>query len=75
MQIILKKKNISKLALPDMPEPTSYSLTKNFYNNADDVINKILQMFGLKELVIPIIRNSNHHDIPGKWFTGPFKFY
>lgn len=64
--------SIAKIGMPDIPEPTSYALTKDFYNNADDIINKVLGSFGYNELQKPIIRNQEHHDIPGKWFTGPF---
>lgn len=71
-KIDIKTSNISKISLPDVPEPTSYALTKDFYNNADDVINEVLVMMGQKQLQRPIIRSSEHHDIPGDWFTGPF---
>ncbi len=63
---------MQKLGLPDVPEPTSYGLTKGFYLTADDVINKILVMCGFKEKKLPIVRMSEHHDIPGEWFKGPF---
>ena len=63
---------ISKIGMPDMPEPTSYALTKGFYNNADDIINKILDMFGKAKVQTPIVRNQEHHDVPGEWFKGPF---
>jgi len=67
-----KKYKAGKISLPDMPEPTGYSLTKNYYNNADDVINKVLSMTNNYEITKPIIRHSLHHDIPGDWFKGPF---
>ena len=63
---------IQKIGLPDMPEPTSYGLTKNFYINADDVIQKVLKMFGFPKKTLPIIRAPEHHDVPGDWFKGPF---
>ena len=63
---------ISKLAMPEVPEPTSYALTKDFYNNADDIINEVLSMFGYSKKTQPIIRDQEHHDIPGEWFQGPF---
>lgn len=65
-------KSISQLAMPDIPEPTSYALTKDFYNNADDIVNKVLSMFGYAAIQKPIIRNQEHHDVPGEWFSGPF---
>ncbi len=63
---------IQKIGLPDMPEPTSYGLTKNFYLNADDVIQKVLKMCGFPQKNLPIIRAPEHHDVPGAWFKGPF---
>ena len=65
------KKSI--LTMPDIPEPTSYYLTKNFYINSIDIINKLEEMLGInlqkakKKIAIP-----EHHDIPGEWFKGPF---
>ncbi len=63
-----------KLAMPDVPEPTSYGLTKNFYVNDSKIINKVLSCLKIKK------KNYNqknsykrkHHDIPGEWFKGPF---
>jgi len=63
---------MQKIGLPDIPEPTSYGLTKGFHLNADDVINKIFAMCGIAEKTPPIIRKVEHHDIPGAWFKGPF---
>ena len=63
----------ARLAMPDVPEPTSSSLTKGFYIRAADVVEKIMDMMGRdtsqvrKDLTEPI-----PHDIPGKWFKGPF---
>ena len=61
-----------KIGLPDVPEPTSYALTKDFYLDADDVIQKVLKMCDLPEIKSPIIRAPEHHDVPGSWFKGPF---
>jgi len=61
------------LTMPDTPEPTSYFLTKNFYINALDIIKKLENL--LKEdlsLAKKEIVPSNHHDVPGEWFKGPF---
>jgi len=60
-----------RLALPDHPEPTSYHLTKSFYNDANDIINNVKNILGLEQDMS--IENTNqHHDIPGNWFKGPF---
>lgn len=62
-----------RLAMPDVPEPTSPALTKGFYVRAKDIAQKVLTMcnhnisMGPKDLVEP-----EPHDVPGNWFTGPF---
>ena len=60
------------LGLPNMPEPTSYALTRHYYQNADDIINKVLCFFGKQQYCDPVLRKQLHHDIPGDWFKGPF---
>ncbi len=61
------------LAMPDVPEPTSHALTKNFYTSASDIVKKILLMFNIDEKNIPNnLKEPSPHDIPGKWFEGPF---
>lgn len=59
------------LAMPDVSEPTSYALTKNFYITEKEIINKCLKIFNINK---KIKHNSKqtHHDIPGDWFKGPF---
>ena len=63
----------ARLAMPDVPEPTSYSLTKGFYIRAADIVEKIMNMMERdtsqvrKDLIEPM-----PHDIPGEWFEGPF---
>lgn len=59
-----------RLCLPDYPEPTGYSLTKNFYNNSNDVLIKIQKILNLKK--ISLVDLPLHHDVPGDWFKGPF---
>ena len=56
--------------MPFAPEPTSYGLTKYFYQNRYDVINKVLKMLQIKKKINRDI--VDHHDVPGKWFKGPF---
>ena len=63
----------ARLAMPDVPEPTSYSLTKGFYIRAADIVEKVMNMMERdtsqvrKDLIEPM-----PHDIPGEWFEGPF---
>ena len=58
------------MSMPFAPEPTSYGLTKYFYNDRYDVINKVLDMLKLKKKIIRT--KLDHHDVPGEWFKGPF---
>ncbi|MEP7702970.1 transketolase C-terminal domain-containing protein [Paraglaciecola sp. 25GB23A] len=59
-----------RLGLPEFPEPTSYAMTKGFYNNADTITNRVCEMLGLATPIV--IENTGMHDVPGKWFKGPF---
>tara|TARA_B100000780_G_scaffold278737_1_gene253427 strand:- start:4348 stop:5397 length:1050 start_codon:yes stop_codon:yes gene_type:complete len=73
-ELISLKKDIFKkepiyLALPDIPSPTSFYLTKNYYNTS----KKILKSVGL--LLNKNIKFKNDqilHDIPDPTFKGPF---
>lgn len=60
-----------RIALPDHPEPTSFNLTKHFYNDANDIIAAVATMFGIEPLTLSQ-RDASFHDIPGQWFKGPF---
>ena len=63
----------SRLAMPDVPEPTSPALTKGFYVRAGDIVEKIISMCDLNlELDLHDLQEPEPHDVPGKWFTGPF---
>jgi acetoin:2,6-dichlorophenolindophenol oxidoreductase subunit beta len=62
-----------RIALPDFPTPTSFSLTKCFYHGADDIIYKVSQMLGKKINKEALeIKKTCPHDVPGEWFKGPF---
>mgnify|MGYP000238448247 FL=1 len=69
----LLKYKPSRLAMPDIPEPTSPALTKGFYVRASDIVIEVLKMLNKdfsnvkNDLPEPI-----PHDIPGDWFKGPF---
>jgi pyruvate dehydrogenase E1 component beta subunit len=63
----------ARLAMPDVPEPTSYGLTSRFYIRAADIAIKILQMMGYSsDGVREALPEPVPHDIPGNWFKGPF---
>lgn len=63
----------SRLAMPDVPEPTSPSLTKGFYIRAADIAAKVLKLMELNhENVWKDLPEPLPHDVPGDWFKGPF---
>lgn len=59
-----------RLALPSIPEPTSYGLTKEFYNNADNVVNTVMGILNKPGHVFG--SQDAHHDVPDVTFKGPF---
>jgi pyruvate/2-oxoglutarate/acetoin dehydrogenase E1 component len=63
----------ARLAMPDVPEPTSPSLTKGFYVRAADVAGKVMEMMGRDAgQVRQDLPEPMPHDVPGEWFKGPF---
>lgn len=62
-----------RLAQPDVPEPTSFGLTRNFHIRSGLIAKTSLGMMGetvhaqIDELPRPV-----PHDVPGDWFKGPF---
>ena len=67
----LKDKPI-KIALPDVPTPTSYGLTKRFYPGQKEIINAVIKLLKLKINLKIKDKKNIHHDVPGEWFKGPF---
>ena len=62
-----------RLAMPDVPEPTSFALTKNFYIKAKDIAANVSQCLLNNAVVVEQeFENPKLHDIPGDWFKGPF---
>jgi len=62
-----------RLALPDFPIPTSFSLTKDFFNKAEDIIDMVAQVLGKNLNGRDLLdRKDLPHDVPGDWFKGPF---
>lgn len=62
-----------RIALPDVPTPTSYALTRGLYPGAEEIVRTVGQMLGVA--VDPggmSARKPAHHDVPGDWFRGPF---
>jgi len=63
----------ARLAMPDVPEPTSSSLKAGFYIRASDIAAKVMEIMGRQQ------SNTKHnlsetspHDVPGEWFKGSF---
>lgn len=61
-----------RLCMPEVPEPTSPALTKNFYNDAENVTECVAEMLGLDKQFAANLRNNGKRDVPGEWFSGPF---
>jgi len=60
------------LSLPHVPQPSSYGLTKNFYNDYIDIIKSIKKILGIKKNIKFEKNKKIFHDIPDSRFTGPF---
>jgi len=60
-----------RVCLPDHAVPTSSALTRDFYPTVADIVNKVAAEMGVS---IPVgeLLNNQPHDVPGKWFCGPF---
>lgn len=63
-----------RLAMPDVPEPSSFGLTKGFFVDAEKIVLEVLSMLSIKDpqVFTEIPRTKAPHDVPGAWFKGPF---
>ncbi len=73
-ELISREKKIFRkepvyLALPDIPSPTSFYITKNYYNNSEKILKSIGNMLNIK---IKYEKELGLHDIPDPDFKGPF---
>ena len=59
-----------RLALPDIPTPTSPALSKIFYNRADTIVTTLNKILG--NITPNIYYDGAALDVPGTWFKGPF---
>jgi pyruvate/2-oxoglutarate/acetoin dehydrogenase E1 component len=66
--ITLKKPPIL-LSLPDIPAPTSFYLTKNYYVSKKNIVDAICHLTRKK---ISFKLDNTYHDIPNAMFRGPF---
>jgi pyruvate dehydrogenase E1 component beta subunit len=63
----------ARLAMPDVPEPTSFALTKDFYIRASDIAETILRVMQMDYSNVKTdLVDPSPHDVPGDWFKGPF---
>ena len=73
-ELVSREKNIFRkepvnLNLPDIPSPTSYDLSKEFYNSSKDISREIGNLINKK---IKLTKKLGKHDIPDPEFRGPF---
>jgi len=62
-----------RIAMPDVPEPTSFGLTKSFYPGAREIAETSLKMLGRPiDCAKAYLAETEFHDVPGPWFKGPF---
>jgi pyruvate/2-oxoglutarate/acetoin dehydrogenase E1 component len=62
----------AKIGSPYSPVPTSFGLTDMFYPGAAEIVDAALKMLGVSKDVNLNSLKSEPHDVPGRWFTGPF---
>ena len=62
-----------RLAQPDLPEPTSIALTRDFHVSAADIARAVLESVGESvSSSLALLAPTDPHDVPGPWFAGPF---
>ena len=70
---IVLKHSPKIIALEDSPAPTSFGLTKDYYNSASDIYREVLGIFEKPtDDIEKIFYSEKLHDVPGDWFKGPF---
>lgn len=64
---------VSRISLPDCPTPMSPGLTKYYYPRAGEILKAIRAMLHLESKEDDELRDDSvPHDVPDKYFTGPF---
>ena len=77
-KVLKSEAELELLALEHIPEPTSYYLTKNYYNYSADIVKSVGGLLGINDINEAEIHEelgiaeSEHHDVPARWFKGPF---
>lgn len=63
----------TRIAMPDIPEPASFGLTRGFHPRAEQIVDAVNAMLETKIAVDSLAAARAHpHDVPGDWFRGPF---
>lgn len=60
-----------RISRPFLPEGASFSLTKNSYTGALEIVEAIAQMMKV-DIDTSSLYVEGNHDVPGEWFKGPF---
>lgn len=60
-----------RIGLPDVPSPTGFSLSREYYPDHKAIASSVGQMVGERIKLDPEPEDFKH-DIPGNWFKGPF---
>jgi pyruvate dehydrogenase E1 component beta subunit len=67
------KQQPQRIAMPDIPEPTSFGMTQGLHPRAEHVVQAVNEMLGRQIPTEPLHAQRQHpHDVPGDWFRGPF---
>jgi pyruvate dehydrogenase E1 component beta subunit len=62
-----------RITMPDIPEPTSFGLTRGLHPRAENIVQSVNGMLGRPLTQSTSLgRTDVPHDVPGDWFKGPF---
>lgn len=61
-----------RIAQPDLPEPTSFALTRGFHVSSKDIVGAVEASLEQRISIENLEADSTPHDVPGPWFSGPF---
>lgn len=62
-----------RITMPDIPEPTSFGLTRGLHPRSDNIVATVNEMLGTSVPTQELVAARQHpHDVPGNWFKGPF---
>ena len=66
------KFNPIKISIPDLPEPTTRFLIKDYYPSANNIYDAVCKIFNIKKNINLNFNKQKFYDVPGEWFKGPF---